>query len=941
MKVKDRQGNLQEFDITRIKNALSRAFKECHYGTLDTSVISEIANKVYIWDGMSIEEIQDQVEELLMDYEYSDVAKEYILYRYKHKLARQLADTNKFNTTITEIATGKKNEVTNENGNKDARRFNVMRDLIAGESCKKLYKEFEANKELLALHEKGAIHIHDTDYRFMSGITNCFSGDTKFITDKGIYKFTDFNDGDEVFVPTHTGKYQKAIVRCYGKKQLYKYHISTQNREGYGVYIRATENHRWLLYDGSETTHLSVGDKLLFKNDLIFHGDLSELSLENLKWWAYGFILGDGTTVDNSYMYSHGLGKRKKSESAYNFWTRIRLCKNKIKYAPLFDKLGWSYLNIKNSNDREYRTREFDKRKFLNDKEYNNLTKDEIKYLILGLLCADGEHLVYDDTLKCYKFAGISSSNPNIIDIISKYSGVAGYYITKVNINNRDTNYGKRNYPLHEFRFILQLPQTIHCKNGTISHKIIPYKVLSKELDSIEDVYCLEVENDHSFILGCGLITGNCSLINLYDMLWNGTVVNGKLIERPHSLRTATTIATQVLVAVSSSQYGGVSITTAHLAPFVRASKEYYENKFNKYDISPEVRKVLVEDSLKKEIRDSIQTLLYQLNSMTSTNGQSPFCTVFCYIHEWEEYINENVLLIEELLHQRIKGMKGPNGNNINPAFPKIIMVLDEDNINPGTPYYHITELAAECTAKRMVPDYISAKIMKKYKEGCVFPSMGCRSFLHPWKNSKNEYQYYGRLNIGVLSINLPYYALSSKNYEDFLHNLDEIIDKISAEQRRIYNKIADTSTDVAPILWNYGAFARLPEGSKIGDAIKDGYCSASIGYMGIAECVQHFGITYGTKEGQKLGLDILKHMYDRTNMNKEKYHLSLSLYGTPAEATTTKFAKALKIFPEEEHVNDRTYITNSYHIPVEYPIDGFSKIEFEAPFQEYSSGGW
>lgn len=604
MKVKDRQGNLQEFDINRIKNALSRAFKECHYGTLDTSVISEIANKVYIWDGMSIEEIQDQVEELLMDYEYSDVAKEYILYRYKHKLARQLADTNKFNTTITEIATGKKNEVTNENGNKDARRFNVMRDLIAGESCKKLYKEFEANKELLALHEKGAIHIHDTDYRFMSGITNC-------------------------------------------------------------------------------------------------------------------------------------------------------------------------------------------------------------------------------------------------------------------------------------------------------------------------------------------------SLINLYDMLWNGTVVNGKLIERPHSLRTATTIATQVLVAVSSSQYGGVSITTAHLAPFVRASKEYYENKFNKYDISPEVRKVLVEDSLKKEIRDSIQTLLYQLNSMTSTNGQSPFCTVFCYIHEWEEYINENVLLIEELLHQRIKGMKGPNGNNINPAFPKIIMVLDEDNINPGTPYYHITELAAECTAKRMVPDYISAKIMKKYKEGCVFPSMGCRSFLHPWKNSKNEYQYYGRLNIGVLSINLPYYALSSKNYEDFLHNLDEIIDKISAEQRRIYNKIADTSTDVAPILWNYGAFARLPEGSKIGDAIKDGYCSASIGYMGIAECVQHFGITYGTKEGQKLGLDILKHMYDRTNMNKEKYHLSLSLYGTPAEATTTKFAKALKIFPEEEHVNDRTYITNSYHIPVEYPIDGFSKIEFEAPFQEYSSGGW
>lgn len=285
MKVKDRQGNLQEFDINRIKNALSRAFKECHYDTLDPSIISEIANKVYIWDGMSIEEIQDQVEELLMDYEYSDVAKEYILYRYKHKLSRQLADTNKFNTTITEIATGKKNEITNENGNKDARRFNVMRDLIAGESCKKLYKEFEADKELLALHEKGAIHIHDTDYRFMRGITNC-------------------------------------------------------------------------------------------------------------------------------------------------------------------------------------------------------------------------------------------------------------------------------------------------------------------------------------------------SLISLYDMLWNGTVVNGKLIERPHSLRTATTIATQIMTAVSSAQFGGISITMTHLAPFVRVSKEYYEKQYNKYGISPEVKKELVEDSLKKEIRDSVQTLLYQLNSMTSTNGQ-------------------------------------------------------------------------------------------------------------------------------------------------------------------------------------------------------------------------------------------------------------------------------------------------------------------------------
>lgn len=385
MKVKDRKGNLQEFDSNRIRSALRRAFNQCKYN-IDDSIILKIINSIYIWDNMSIEEIQDQIEEVLMDFDYSDVAKEYILYRYKHKLARNIADSNKFNNTIEEIVSGKTNDVTNENGNKNAKQFNVMRDLVAGEVCKKLYKELECNKELLKLHNKGVIHIHDTDYRFMHGVTNC-------------------------------------------------------------------------------------------------------------------------------------------------------------------------------------------------------------------------------------------------------------------------------------------------------------------------------------------------SLVNLEDMLQNGTVINGKLIEKPHSLRTATTIATQILTAVSSSQYGGVSITLAHLAPFVRVSKEYYEEQFK--DLSPNEKNKLVNKFLNKEISDSMQTLLYQLNSMTSTNGQSPFCTIFCYIHEDEEYIEENIALIKEVFKQRIKGMKGPNGNTINPAFPKLIYVLDEDNINSDTKYYDVTKLAAECTCKRMVPDYISAKIMKKYKEGNVFPSMG------------------------------------------------------------------------------------------------------------------------------------------------------------------------------------------------------------------------
>lgn len=387
MKVKDRQGNLQEFNPNRIREALRRAFVQCNYN-IDSSIIDNICKEVYIWDNMSIEEIQDQVEELLMDFDYPEVAKEYILYRYKHELARKVSDNTKFNTTIEEIVTGKTNEVTNENGNKDASQFNVMRDLIAGETCKKIYKELIMSPYLLELHNKGVIHIHDLDYRLIKGETNC-------------------------------------------------------------------------------------------------------------------------------------------------------------------------------------------------------------------------------------------------------------------------------------------------C------------------------------------------------LLELDDMLQNGTVLNGKRINKPHSLRTAVTIATQIILGVSSLQYGGISITTSHLAPFVRISKNHYKAYFSSFPyISKKDKERMVNEMLDKEIKDSIQTLLYQLNSMHSSNGQSPFITIFCYIHENEEYLEENVALIKELLKQRIKGMEGPNGNNINPAFPKIIFTLDEDNINPGTKYYDVTKLAAECTCKRMVPDYISAKIMKKYKEGNVFPSI-------------------------------------------------------------------------------------------------------------------------------------------------------------------------------------------------------------------------
>lgn len=539
----------------------------------------------------------------------------------------------------------------------------------------------------------------------------------------------------------------------------------------------------------------------------------------------------------------------------------------------------------------------------------------------------------------------LSQMNPSIAHSYQQYR------IKRTKIRDTNTN-GKYYETIVELA--TGVPNEISTENGNkdatqfnVMRDLIAGETCKKIYkETIMSPYLLELHNKgvlHIHDLDYRLMKGmlNCCLLELDDMLQNGTVLNGKRINKPHSLRTAVTIATQIILGVSSLQYGGISITTSHLAPFVRISKNSYETFLSSFPyISKTDKERMVKEMLNKEIKDSIQTLLYQLNSMHSSNGQSPFITIFCYIHENEEYLEENVTLIKELLKQRIKGMEGPNGNNINPAFPKIIYVLDEDNINPNTKYYDVTKLAAECTCKRMVPDYISAKIMKKYKEGNVFPSMGCRSFLHPWKDKNGKYKFWGRQNIGVMSINLPYLALESKDYNDFLSKLDDIIDLISSEQYKVYQTVGETKVDVAPLLWCYGGFSRVPLGTKIKEVIKNRYCSASIGYMGIAECVYHFGKEYGTKEGQKLGLDILKHMYDRTNMNKEKYNLALSLYGTPAENTTTKFANAIKQFPVEKHVNDRDYITNSYHIPVEYKIDGYSKIEFEAPFQEYSSGG-
>ena len=441
----------------------------------------------------------------------------------------------------------------------------------------------------------------------------------------------------------------------------------------------------------------------------------------------------------------------------------------------------------------------------------------------------------------------------------------------------------------------------------------------------------------------------NCDLINLDDMLQNGTSINGVMIEKPHRFLTAMTIATQLITAVSSSQYGGATITLTHLAPFVRASREYYEKRYSNRKLTKEQVKKFVEEDLHKEIVDGVQTFQYQINSMTTTNGQAPFLSVNMYLGETEEYKDELAMIIEEVLRQRIQGMKNEKGVWITPAFPKLLYVLEEDNINPKSKYYYLTKLAAECTAKRMAPDYISEKVMKELKidkngNGQCYPCMGCRSFLTPYVDNDGKPKYYGRFNQGVVTLNLPDIALSSKkDMDEFWKIFDERLELSHKALRIRYKRLSKATSDVAPILWQHGALARLPKGASIKELLHNGYSTISLGYAGLYECVKYMTGKSHTDgaEGEEFGLKVMQHLNDACNKWKEEEKIDYSVYGTPIESTTYKFAKCLKErFGVIKGITDRNYITNSYHIPVFEAVDAFTKLAIESKFQKLSPGG-
>lgn len=440
----------------------------------------------------------------------------------------------------------------------------------------------------------------------------------------------------------------------------------------------------------------------------------------------------------------------------------------------------------------------------------------------------------------------------------------------------------------------------------------------------------------------------NCELVNLEDMLQNGTVINGVKIDKPHRLLTAATIATQIITAVTSSSYGGCSINLSHLAPFVRDSYEYHKNKYLKRGMNELDAEAFAGQDTDKEVSDAVQTFNYQVNSMTNTNGQAPFLSVFMYINDNIEYRAETVTLIAEFLRQRMIGFKNEVGHYVTPAFPKLLYVLDENNCEPNTEYWWLTKLAAECTAKRMVPDYISAKIMKRDKidangNGNVFACMGCRSFLTPYLDSNNNPKYWGRFNQGVVTINLPDVALSSKgDKEKFWQLFDERLELCHKAMQCRHERLAIATSDVAPILWQHGALARLPKGASIHPLLHGGYSTLSLGYAGLYECVKYMtGESHSHGKGKEFGLAVMQHLNDKCNEWKEAEDIAYSPYGSPIESTTYKFAKCLKKrFGVIEGITDKDYITNSYHINVREEIDPFSKLAIEAEYQKLSQGG-
>lgn len=921
------------FDSSKIRKSVSKAMKTgsgVYYPRIANIIAEEAEERFGKKDVVYSKDVDKFVLKKLFDYGQDLTANAYERYKTTKHFQKQDGIIDK---DIIGIIDGSNEKAISENANKDARMSSTQRDLIAGAESRSYAARKLLPTHILNAHNEGIIHIHDMDY-MIQPMFNCFDSETKFITDKGVFTFSDFKDGDEVIVPTHKGNWKKAKVRCYGRNKLYQYTISTINREKYGIDIIATENHRWFDENGNEQIGLYVGDKLLTKNYLYedINTVLENAQIELLKSWCIGFAIGDGYTQYN---------KTKKSITPY---TKIRLCGDKNKYINIFNRCGFNSCQVKDQNkDNTVWICGFDKNKFLEKKLYVNLSRNEIKFLMYGLLCADGDR-------NKNGFSSISSSNPYICKMIEKYMDLTGYFVTSKFEKNNITNYGERTNPLTIFVLQTYLPSVYSRKDGKVVIKPHTLKVIQKEYVKEDLTWCLEVEDDKSFVLAGGIITGNCQLINLKDMFENGTVINGKMIETPKSFKTACTVATQISLQVANGQYGGQTFSVSHLAPFVRVSYnkyiEHLKNNFAEIGINAtdEQIKQQAMKLLKQEIKDGVQTIQFQENTFSSNNGQTPFVSIFMYLNEEPEYVKETAMIIEEMLNLRYLGMKNEYGVYVTPSFPKLLYVLDENNVPKDSEYRYLTDLAVKCSAKRMNPDYISAKIMRQQFDNEVFPCMGCRSFLSPWKDENGKYKWYGRFNRGVVTINLVDVALSSDGDEEkFWNILDERLELCKEAMLIKDHLLRGASANVSPIHWRYGSVARLGENDIIDKYLDDGYSSISLGYIGCYEmCKVMTGESNTSEIGSKFQERVMKHLEEKTIEWRNIPGLNgASLYGTPSESLTYKFAqKTRNRFGEICGITDKDWFTNSYHINVCEECNAFDKLSFESQYQRMSKGG-
>lgn len=912
MRIIKRNGEEVMYDGNKIFIAVSKANAEVDaVHRLSDIQIQAIVNNITqklatLGHTANVEEIQDMVETAIMEMRGYEVAQKYVRYRYKREIARK---NNTTDENILSIINLSNEEAKQENSNKDPIINSTQRDYIAGEVSKDITMRLLLPEDVVKAHEEGIIHFHDADY-YIQRMHNCFNSNTRFVTSEGVKAFNAFQDGEAVQVLDKDGCWRDATVHCYGEQSMNEivFHAGRSTKT-----VICTPDHRWILKDGKVVTNLQVGDTLY----PLHKADVHEIRTKSeAKAFALGFGIGDGTDTTG------GL--------------RIRICGEKSKYIPILKQAGYSITYPESyGGDASVRYPGISKQEFLTLKGWRYMNRDECIQLFLGLYAADG----------ATKRNKISTADERILAMIQDISSLAGYHVASVTEYVHDTNY-KDNAHLYDVRFRQsQTPQNLWQVDS-----IKPYR----DPGFRQYAWCVEEPITHSFTLENGMVTGNCDLINLEDMLQNGTVISETKIEKPHRFATACNIATQIIAQVASNQFGGQSFTLAHLVPFVEMSRQKIRKDVTQnfkdagIEASEEQIALVVEKQLRDEIRAGIQTIQYQVITLMTCNGQAPFVTMFMYLDEVPEgrARDDLAIMIEEVLLQRIQGVKNEVGAWVTPAFPKLVYALDEDNINPDSKYYYLTELAAKCTAKRLVPDYISVKMMKQLKNGDVYPPMGCRSFLTPDTEGLGEngqHKYYGRFNQGVVTINLVDVACSSgKDMDKFWEIFEERLELCHRALRCRHERLLGTVSDVAPILWQNGAIARLKKGEKIDKLLFNNYSTISLGYAGLYECVYYMlGESHTTEEGRKFGLAVMQKLNDKCAEWRAAENISYSVYGTPIESTTYKFAKCLqRRFGIIPNVTDHGYITNSYHVNVREDINAFDKLTKEAEFQKLSPGG-